>query len=310
MKMKVRDYVKIGLREKLIIFCPAVVLVILAFLVAFYFVDPVPPRRISIGCGPPEGADFNYAQAYREILSKEGITLELRNTVGSAQNLQLLGAESGGVDVAFVQGSMKSLVQETDLVSLGSLFFEPLWIFHRNDLAVRRIPDLHPALINLLLEAAKVVHKSGGGFEREGEFPAPKYLDFKLSPEAERFYKSGSPFLQRYLPFWIAIFVSRMAVLLLPLVAVVLPLFKLMPLVYRWRMRSKIYRWYSRLRKFDPERHKAETSDRVQEYLVGLYRIEEKVSNLSVPLSYSEELYHLRMHIDLLRSKLKQMIET
>jgi len=169
--------------------------------------------------------------------------------------------------------------------------------------------DLHPALINLLLEAAKVVHQYGGEFEREGEFPTTKYLDFKLSPDAERFYKYGPPFLQRYLPFWIAIFVSRMTILLLPLVAVVLPLFKLMPLVYRWRMRSKIYRWYSKLRAFDPERHKTEGTERLQEYLAGLEAIEEKVSNISVPLSYSEELYHLRMHIDMLRSKLKQMIE-
>jgi hypothetical protein len=170
-------------------------------------------------------------------------------------------------------------------------------------------PDLHPALITLLLEAANEVHKFGGDFEREGEFPTPKYLDFKLSPEAERFYKSGPPLLQRYLPFWIAIFVSRMTVLLLPLVAMVLPLFKLMPPIYRWRIRSKIYRWYSKLRTLDPARHKAEATERLQEYLVGLNGIEEKVSSLSVPLSFSEELYHLRMHIDMLRSKLKQKIE-
>ncbi len=437
MKFKFKNDVKIGFREKLIIFCPAVVLAILAFVIAYYFVDPFPPRSISIGCGPPEGASFIYAQTYQEILSKEGIRLELRNTAGSAENLKLLGMESGGVDVAFVQGSMKSLAQNTDLVSLGSLFFEPLWIFHRNGLALRRIPDLkglrlavgeegsgtkiltmrllelnginshntrilahgyqkaadmllngevdvaffvsthlashvinlidsksvklmgleraeayallyhylyvlklpegvidfeanipardltlvapttqlvarsdlHPALINLLLEAAKIVHKSGGEFEREGEFPTPKYLDFKLSAEAERFYKSGPPFLQRYLPFWIAILVSRMTILLLPLVAVFLPLFKLMPLIYRWRMRSKIYRWYSKLRAFDPERHRSEATERLQEYLVKLEGVEEKVSNIAVPLSFSEELYHLRMHIDLLRSRLKQMIE-
>jgi TRAP transporter TAXI family solute receptor len=435
--LKFRKGEEIGFREKFIILCPAVVLAILAFGVAYYFVNPFPPRRISIGCGPPESANFIYAQAYQEILSKEGITLELRNTAGSAENLKLLGAKSDGVDVAFVQGSMKSLAPNTDLVSLGSLFFEPLWIFHLNDPALRRIPDLkglrlavgeegsgtkiltmrllelngvnsqntrilssgyqkaadmllngevdvaffvsthlaahviklidsksiklmgleraeayallyhylyvlkvpegvidfevnipsrdltlvapttqlvarsdlHPALINLLLEAAKVVHKFGGEFEREGEFPTPKYLDFKLSAEAERFYKSGPPFLQRYLPFWIAIFVSRMTILLLPFVVVVLPLFKLTPLIYRWRMRSKIYRWYSKLRALDPEKHKTEPTERLQEYLVGLEGIEEKVSNISVPLSFSEELYHLRMHIDLLRSKLKQMIE-
>jgi len=435
--LKFRNYVKIGLREKLIIFCPAAILAILAFVVATYFVDPFPPRRISIGCGPPEGANFKYAQAYRDILSREGIALDLRNTAGSAENIKLLDAASGGVDVAFVQGSMKSLVQSTDLVSLGSLFFEPLWIFHRNDLALRLIPDLkglrlavgeegggtkiltmrllelngvnsqntqifaygyqkaadmllngevdvaffvsthlaahvidlidsksvklmglkraeayallyhylyvlkvpegiinfeanipardltlvapttqlvarsdlHPALVNLLLEAAEVVHEFGGEFERQGEFPTPKYLDFKLSPEAERYYKFGPPFLQRYLPFWVAILVSRMTMLLLPFVAVVLPLFKLMPLIYRWRMRSRIYRWYSKLRAFDPQRHKEEATESLQAYLVELEGIEEKVSNISVPLSFSEELYHLRMHIDLVRSKLKHMTE-
>jgi hypothetical protein len=169
--------------------------------------------------------------------------------------------------------------------------------------------DVHPALVYVLLEAAKAVHRYGGEFEREGEFPTPKYLDFKLSPDAERFYKHGPPFLQRYLPFWIAIFVSRLTILLLPLVAVVLPLFKLMPLIYRWRMRSKIYRWYSKLRKFDPERHKSEGVQSLQEYLEGLEGIEEKVSNIRVPLSFSEELYHLRMHIDLLRSKIRNMID-
>jgi TRAP transporter TAXI family solute receptor len=437
MKLKFRNDVKIGLREKLIILCPAVVLAILAFLIAFYFVDPLPPRRLSIGCGPPEGANFIYAQAYREILAKEGITLDLKSTAGSVENLKLLSAETGGVDVAFVQGSMKSLAQDTDLVSLGSLFFEPLWIFHRKDLALRRMPDLkglrlavgeegsgtkiltihllelngvnsenarilsygyqkaaemllngevdvaffvsthlaahvlklidsksvnlmgleraeayalfhhylyvlkvpegvidfaanipsrdltlvapttqlvarpdlHPALIYLLLRAARAVHRYGGEFEREGEFPNAKYLDFNLSPEAERFYKFGPPFLLRYLPFWIAILVRRMTILLVPLVAVVLPLFKLVPLIYRWRMRSKIYRWYSKLRKFDPETHKDEGAERLQEYLNGLEGLEEKVSNISVPLSFSEELYHLRMHIDLLRGKLKLMIE-
>jgi TRAP-type uncharacterized transport system substrate-binding protein len=436
---KMSIYVKICLKEKLIILCPAVVIAILAFVFVYHFVDPFPPRRISFGCGPPEGANFKDARAYQKILSKEGITLDLKNTAGSAENLKLLGAASGGVDVAFVQGSMKSLVPKTDLVSLGSLFFEPLWIFHRNDLALQRIPDLkglrlaigeegggtrilavrllelngvnsqntrflaygfqkaadmllngevdvaffvsksthlaahvtqlidsksvklmgleraeayallyhylyvlrvpegvidfeanipardltlvapttqlvarpdlHPALINLLLEAAEIVHESGGDFEREGEFPTPKYLDFKLSPEAERFYKFGPSFLQRYLPFWVAILVSRMTILLLPLVAVVLPVFKLMPLIYRWRMRSRIYRWYSKLRAFDPERHKEEASERLQEYLVKLEGIEEKVSNISVPLSFSEELYQLRMHIDLLRSELKQRIK-
>jgi TRAP-type uncharacterized transport system substrate-binding protein len=93
MKLKFRKELKLGFREKLIILCPAVVLAILAFIVAFYFVDPFPPRRISIGCGPPEGANFIYAQAYQKILAKEGIALILRNTAGSVENLKLLGAK-------------------------------------------------------------------------------------------------------------------------------------------------------------------------------------------------------------------------
>jgi hypothetical protein len=170
-------------------------------------------------------------------------------------------------------------------------------------------PGLHPALITLLLQAANVVHEHGGNFEREGEFPTPKYLDFKLSPDAERYYKYGPPFLQRYLPFWIAILVSRLTILLLPLIAVVFPIFKLMPILYRWRMRSKIYRWYSKLRAFDPERHKGKAIEILREYQAKLEGIEEQVSSIKVPLAFSEELYQLRMHIDMLRSKFQQMIE-
>ena len=153
--LKFRKKLELGFREKLIILGPAVVLAILAFVVAYYFVDPLPPRRFSIGCGPPEGADFKFAQAYRQILAKEGITLELKTTAGSVENLKLLGAESEGVDVAFVQGSMRSLAQDTDLVSLGSLFFDPLWIFYRHDLMLHRGSDFKGLRL--------AVGKEGGG---------------------------------------------------------------------------------------------------------------------------------------------------
>ena len=83
--------------------------------------------------------------------------LELVNTAGSAENLKLLGSELAGVDVAFVQGSMKSLVQNTDLVSLGSLFFEPLWVFHRGDLTLRRLPDLKGLRLAVGEEGSRMV---------------------------------------------------------------------------------------------------------------------------------------------------------
>jgi hypothetical protein len=164
--------------------------------------------------------------------------------------------------------------------------------------------DLHPALIELFLQTAEEVHESGGGFERRGEFPAPKYLDFELSQEAKRFYKSGTPFLQRYLPFWMANFLNRMKIMLLPLVALLYPLFKLMPPIYRWRMRSRIYRWYSELETVDSEMYKEDLTENLDEYLLMLDNLEEKVSNISVPPAYSEELYALRLHMDMLRNKL------
>lgn len=164
--------------------------------------------------------------------------------------------------------------------------------------------DLHPALINLLLQAAKEIHHRGGGFEKEGQFPSPKYVDFDLSKEAARFYKSGPPFLQRYLPFWVATFLTRMMVMLVPLLALLYPLFKLMPLIYKWRMRSRIYRWYSELKEVDPEIQKDFVAERLEEYLAKLNEVEKQVSNISVPPAYAEGLYDLRLHIEMLRTKL------
>ncbi|MBC2713563.1 MAG: hypothetical protein HGJ94_21960 [Desulfosarcina sp.] len=164
--------------------------------------------------------------------------------------------------------------------------------------------ELHPALVDLLLLTARSVHQKGGEFEREGEFPAPKYLDFGLSEEAERFYRTGPPFLQRYLPFWVATFLTRMKIMLLPLIVLLFPLFKIMPLAYRWKMRSKIYRWYAKLEAVDPKVHKKDLPARLDDYLLKLDLIEDQVSNISVPLAYSEELYALRLHIGMLRNEL------
>ena len=92
--------------------------------------------------------------------------------------------------------------------------------------------------------------------------------------------------------------------MLLPLVALLYPLFKLMPPIYRWRMRSRIYRWYSELETVDSEMYKEDLTENLDEYLLILDNLEEKVSNISVPPAYSEELYALRLHMDMLRNKL------
>ncbi len=418
--------------EKLKIFGPAILVTIVGFIIAWQYVAPAPPRTITMATGSPAGAYFASGKAYREILAKDGVALELKNTSGSVENLRLLESTEDGADVAFVQGGLNPLDDKDNLVALGSLFFEPMWVFLRTGVSVEKLSDLqrlriavgpegsgskvlallmlnlngiteanarifsydsqkaadllvdgqidaaffvashrskyilqlftsrsvellgidraeayairypflhvlklpegvidfkenipsrdlmlvaptaqlvaradlHPALIHLLLQAAEQIHHKGGGFEKEGQFPAPRHIDFTLSKEAARYYKSGPAFLQRYLPFWVANFISRMIVMLLPLVALLFPMFKLMPPLYRWRVRSKIYRWYKTLEAIDADitrnrisRGFAETFDRLDE-------LEKNVANVSVPLAFREELYDLRLHIDLLRKKL------
>ena len=120
---------KLDTREKIKIFGPTVLVLIFGFILAYQFVAPAPPRSLTIGTGLPEGAYFEYAKSYRKLLAEDGIELKLRNTAGSGENLSLLETETGGVDIAFVQSGLKGLSKTDKLNTLGSLFFEPLWIF-------------------------------------------------------------------------------------------------------------------------------------------------------------------------------------
>jgi TRAP-type uncharacterized transport system substrate-binding protein len=439
-----RERTELGFKEKekmtrieiLKILLPTVALTIIGFLVAFQFVDPAPPRNISMACGTPGGASCNFANEYRDFMAKEGVTLSLKTSAGAMENLELLQQENDGADVAFVQGGLASLVQDSELMSLGSLFYEPLWVFYRSDLLVDRpkdmkgmrlavgedgsgtkiltmkllklnginsqnssilsvgyekaaeqlaagevdvaffvsthhatyvdrllklravtllgiqraeaytflhpylyllklpegvidleanIPsstlklvasttelvaknDLHPALVNLLMQAAAEVHETGTAFERRREFPSTEYLAFELSEEAENYFNSGPTFLQRYLPFWVANYITRMKILLVPLVVVFYPLFKLVPLLYGWRMRSRIYRWYVELDSVDPDLHRDELGDSTKKFLLKLDEIEDRVCKVTVPSAYSEGLYALRLHIGMLRGKLQHTV--
>ncbi len=168
--------------------------------------------------------------------------------------------------------------------------------------------DLHPALQTLLLQAASEVHGKSGFFQRQGEFPA--YMDqmLPLSPEAARYFKSGSPFLQRYLPFWLAVLVDRLLVLLLlPFVALLVPLIKLAPAIYTWRVRSRIFRCYSKLRFLENELKENFVRTQTAEYRNRLDAIEEQASLLSVPLGFSDLVYTLREHVSLVRETLDKL---
>ncbi|NEV60595.1 TAXI family TRAP transporter solute-binding subunit [Thiorhodococcus minor] len=171
-------------------------------------------------------------------------------------------------------------------------------------------PDIHPALVDLLIEAAVEAHGQGSLLAAPGTFPTPQHSDFPMSSDAERHYKHGPPFLQRYLPFWAATWIDRTKVMLLPLVALLFPLIKILPPIYAWRIRRRILRWYVELRKIDLELETGRGDDAALDALAGrLERIECEAAQVDVPLSYSDELYDLRLHVQLLRRRLATVRE-
>ena len=419
-------------RSLLKTFGPAIIITIIGFVITYQFVNPAPPETIVIATGKEEGAYFLFARRYRELLALDGIELELRNSVGSVENLRLLEDAVDPVDLAFVQGGVAT-DDSTGLVSLGSLYYEPLWVFYRGEQTVTRLPELlgkriaigeegsgtraialtllqdyaidnrsdtmlplggraaaqallngevdaalfvaapnapliqellyadtvrlmsfarsaayarrhhflsaitlpegvidfeanipaldtqllaptanlvaradfHPALVSLVLQAVSRVHGGGDLFVPPGTFPSPRYLDLALNDDARRYYEHGPPFLQRYLPFWAASLVDRLKIMLVPLVTLLIPLFKIMPPAYRWQVRKKIYRWYRELQALDLVHPEAETAARLDEYLGRLDMIEDEVRKVSVPLSYADELYDLRLHLGLVRDRLQ-----
>lgn len=163
--------------------------------------------------------------------------------------------------------------------------------------------DLHPALVDLLLMSMPDIVGGAGLFHTEGQFPSAQYLSIPLDEDAERFHERGPSFLQRFLPFWAATLIDRMVVMLIPLAALVVPLFKVFPPAYRWRVRSRIYRWYADLRRIEAYLD-ADSADVDLTAAVG--RLEAEVKQVATPLSYADELYHLRSHIDLVRARMNQ----
>ena len=165
--------------------------------------------------------------------------------------------------------------------------------------------DLHPAIVGLILQAASQAHGQEGWFEDLGEFPSPRHLEFPLNKQADHFFKKGPPFLQRYLPFWAASLLDRMKIMVLPLLALMLPMFKIMPPLYRWRMRSRIYRWYNQLETLDMALINDPDAD-MQTLRKELNSLDMEVRAIKVPLSFSDQLYHLRQHIDFVRQNVEQ----
>ncbi len=420
-----------SLKQLLIVGLPALALIFALFWSASRFVEPAPPKLIYMSTGSESGAYHGYAKKYQEILARQGITLSLKTSSGALENLQRLKDDNAHIALGFIQGGTALPEDGMHLMSLGSMYYEPLWVFYKNakpldqisqlkgkKLAIgkegsgtrklvlqilaannmdkdnllplagdevltalaqgeigaafviagadsalvgkllnmegvrlmhfsqaeayaKRFPflskvtlpragidllrdvpdsdvtllaatanlvardDLHPALVSLLAQAAYEVHGKAGMFQQAKEFPAAKDVTFAISPTAERYYKSGPPFLQRFLPFWAAVLVDRILVMALPLL-VLIPVLKFIPALYKWRITSRIYRWYGELSALESEIKSHYNPAQHADYLAKIDSIEERANNRPIPVAYAHLRYTLREHIHLAREGLER----
>jgi TRAP-type uncharacterized transport system substrate-binding protein len=401
----------------------------------WFVLGPSPPRTVIMATGPDGAASEVFGRRYRDLLARHGVDLRLRPTKGAVENLALLQDLKSGVSVAFVQSGLTTSEAAPDLVSLGTVAFEPLWLFCRGDwrrdetsffehkrisigpegsgtrmltltvfsllsvditktmlldlspqgaaqalrdgkidiagivsawespvvwhlladeninaLSFQRadayvallphlenvtVPrgvadlpnnrpatdlsliapkaslivrsDLHPAIQYLLLDAATRIHSEPGLFHKAGRFPAAEVVDLPLSSEARRFYQSGTPFLQRYLPFWIAVLFERLLVLAIPLLGIVYPLLRLLPSLFAWAMRTRIYRLYGELKVLETELERREGAESSQDLLARLDALEDRANHMRVPITYRHLLYTLRHHIGIVRGSIERL---
>ena len=404
-----------------------------------WFLHSAPPKTVIITTGP-EGSIFQTnAVKYAHILARNGVTLKILPSQGSQENLLRLNDPAFHVDVGFVQGGITNGITINNLVSLGSISYQPLLIFYRSDKPVELLSEfngkrlavgqpgsgthllamallqtngvsaatatildlapaeaakallngkadavflmgesasvgimrtlfrapgihiynfkqavayirrftylnilpfpmgsidlannfpsydanlvgptveliarntLHPAISDLLLEAAREVHCRPTILQRRGEFPAPLEHDFPISEDAARFYKSGKSFLYRYLPYWLAGVVNRVVMVFVPMIVVLVPGLRTIPKIYRWRIRTQICRWYRALLALERELSSQTPASKRADMIKRLDEIERTVHSMKVPASFADQFYGLRGHINFVRIQLQENINS
>ena len=167
-------------------------------------------------------------------------------------------------------------------------------------------PDLHPALSDMLIEAAREVHGRATLIQNAGEFPAPLEHEYRLSDDAVRYYKSGKTFAYKHLPFWLASLVDRTVIMLVPIVVLLIPGLKIVPWLYNWRLRGRVYRRYGELMALEREAFAQTTPEQRADLLKRLDEIEERVITGKLPGSIAGEVYVLREHIGFVRDRLNR----
>jgi TRAP-type uncharacterized transport system substrate-binding protein len=407
-----------------------VALIALGIWLTFAVLRPTPPRSVAMAIGPQGSFEAELGKRYRELFARDGIDLRLVPSAGAVENVARLRDPKSGISIAIIPGGITNREESPRLVSLGTLFYEPLWLFSYNqrletreqlpnlrisigpegsasrklaleflarvgvfeqkstllsltpqessakllngdidaavlmgawetpavrqllvakdidlapirradafvdlypflnklvlpagvaNLAENRPPtdvllvapkaslvvrdDLHPAIQYLLLQAASQIHSQPGVFHKEGQFPAPESIDLPLSTHARQFYKTGSPFLQRNLPFWLAVLAQQLLVLLVPVVGVLYPLLRFSPQIFMSIQSRRVYKLYSELRLLERQLASAESTKDDKYFTERLDPLEDRASRLWVPASLTPQLYNLRLHIRLVREK-------
>lgn len=412
---------------------PLLIIVGVGLWYALQLIQPPPQKVVVFSTGGEGGGYHAFGKQYQQFLGNAGIKVELQTSAGSVQNLQRLQDPKSTVSVSLLQGGIIEKASSAGLVSIGRMFYEPLWIFYKSGDTLDRIAqlkgmkiavgpegsgtrklattlltaanisdqnatllpitgapavqalkdgtadavlltfapeapliqgllrdqsiklmslsqanalsriypflarvtlpkgvidlekdippvdveliapvaalvvseDLHPALVAQLAEAASRIHSGANIFTRAGEFPRTVDPEFQMSADALRFFKNGPSFLQRYLPFWVANFLERMLVLLIPLATIAVPLLRGIPALIRWRVQRKLTYWYGRLDRLENGlgRRGATISSNAAEAR-ELAAIADAVAALKVPRAYREQYYNLRGHIDHVRTRL------
>ncbi|MBI3372036.1 MAG: ABC transporter substrate-binding protein [Betaproteobacteria bacterium] len=443
---RVIRYTLLSMRDLLVAAGPFVLLALVLLAGAYFLLKPNPPRKVVLATGPEMSDYAEFGVRYQAALKRHHIEVVLRPTEGSSANRRLLHDAKESVDFGFVRGGSGESVRAQEdartglpLVSLGSLFYEPVWLFYRAD-AEKKLPggklerldqlrgwrvnsggrgsgstnllvkllnanqvdrkeltlgrldltaaaialiegeidaaaivsapespilqmflrtpgiklyefaqadaytrrfgylsavvvprgvadlaldlpprdltllaptamlvareDTHPALMQLFVQAARDIHGGAGWFARTGQFPSGQNTELPLAPEAERYYRNGPPLLQRYLPFWFANLIDRMWVALASIIVILIPVSRVVPPLYNFRIRSRIFRWYRQLRQIEDDLSRNAAPP--EELLEALNKLDAKAERVKVPLSYTEELYNLRSHIALVRERLAQ----
>jgi TRAP transporter TAXI family solute receptor len=430
--MDIRERIRARSRTVRLALIAAGAVALAALIWGILLLNPVPPRTVTMTTGGEGGAYHELGKRYREILARSGVKVRLLASEGGIENLRRLSDPRSGVSVGFVQGGATGDSDRKDLVSLGTVAYEPLWFFYRGrnpgrklerlrgkrlsigpegsgtrDLAVRLLAangidrgvaqllpltahdageqllsgridaavmvagwespvvrrllaskdvelasfpradaytalnpflskvtvpagvgdlarnrppadavllapktslvvrkDLHRSIQYLLLDAATQIHSGAGIFQKAGQFPAAEPGDLPLSDTAQQFHKTGRPFLQRYLPFWVAMFLWGLILLLIPVVGAFYPLFRVAPALYGWGMRRRIFRLYGELKFLEGDLDRSDSGEEAGDLVEQLERLDGRANQLQVPLAYANLLYNLRRDIQLVRDRL------